>query len=223
MKTNIIPKIILASGSPRRVELLARLGLAFETLPAAVDETIDEKPESEPKAVAFAGEMAFLKAEAIAFIKRNRTVIGADTVVEIDGKIMGKPESKSRAFEMICRLNGKTHNVITAIAVINNNKNVQETGYKVTNVEFRRVSEKSIREYIKTGEPLDKAGAYAIQGKGSFLVRSFKGCYNNVVGLPLCLLIDLLQKAGIAGKANWPEINSISSNCCEEGRRSNNS
>ncbi len=201
-------KIILASGSPRRVELLARLGLVFETLPADIDETIDEQS----KPVTFTRNMAFLKAEAITRIEKKYTVIGADTTVEIDGKVMGKPENKERAFEMLCRLNGKSHNVITAIAVINSEKSVQETGYKVTKVKFDKVSEKSILEYINTGEPFDKAGAYAIQGKGSFLIRSFNGCYNNVVGLPLCLLIDLFKKTGIEGKADWPEI---SSHCCK--------
>jgi len=208
MKNMVKTKIILASGSPRRVELLTRLGIAFETIAADIDETIDEKS----KPVFFTRKMAFLKAEAITYIKKNCTVIGADTTVEIDGKVMGKPENKERAFEMLCRLNGKSHNVITAIAVTNSDKSVPETGYKVTGVQFHKVSEKSILEYINTGESFDKAGAYAIQGKGSFLIRSFNGCYNNVVGLPLCLLIDLLKKAGIEGKADWPEI---SLRCCK--------
>ncbi len=201
------PKVILASESPRRLQLFAGLDLPFERRPANIDETIGAI--SDP--IFFAQKMAALKAKAIERETKNHTIIGADTIVVSHGQILGKPESKDRAMEMLRLLNGKKHQVITAVAVISPNQNGPQAGHKTTEVEFHDVSEKQMEEYVKGGEPLDKAGAYAIQGEGRFLIKSVKGCFNNVVGLPLCLLIDLLNQAGFSKTRSWEDI---ASRCC---------
>lgn len=200
-------KIILASGSPRRYELLSRLGLPFEGLPPEIEE--DTGSTGDP--LDFAARMALSKAEAMAPGNGDRVIVGADTIVVADGVILGKPGDEERALEMLRLLNGRRHQVITGIAAIHPEKGMVETGLKTTEVEFNKVTEERILEYVKSGDPLDKAGAYGIQGRGRFLVKSIEGCYHNVVGLPLCLLMELLGKIGLDGGTIWREI---ASNCC---------
>ena len=196
-------KIILASQSPRRLELFSRLGLPFKQIPAEVDETVGGSP---PPPEVFAEDIARSKAEAVARAWKDHTVVGADTVVVAGGRILGKPGNEERAREMLCLLNGKRHRVVTGIAVVQGGQGIAETGVKVTEVEFHQVSEKEIEAYIRCGEPLDKAGGYGIQDKGRFLVKSVRGCYSNVVGLPLCLLVELLRKAGVNQEPSWDEV-----------------
>jgi len=197
----MVMKFILASQSPRRLELFSRLRLSFKQVPAEVDETVGDAP---PPPEIFAENIARSKAEAVARLWKDHTVVGADTVVVAGGRILGKPGNEDRAWEMLSLLNGRRHRVVTGIAVVQGGHGITWTGVKVTEVEFHQVSEGDLRDYIRGGEPFDKAGGYGIQEKGRFLVKLVSGCYSNVVGLPLCLLVELLRKAGMDG-SSWDE------------------
>lgn len=186
-------KIILASASPRRRELLGNLGIEFEVCAADCEEKVidGEKPCDTVK------RLSLGKAKCVADTLVNKTgvlVIGADTVVSIDDKILGKPKDKANAVEMLKTLSGRTNTVYTGITVIDaeNNKTVSE--YAATDVTFRKLSEQQIKNYISTGEPMDKAGAYGIQKYGSLLVEGISGDYFNVVGLPVCRLSQILSE-----------------------------
>ncbi len=178
--------IILASASPRRKSLLKKIIKKFKILPSAVDETkIKHKtPEG------FAIKAALTKAEAVAKKKKNAIVIGADTIVVLGKKILGKPKHKKDAYKMLKMLSGKTHKVITGIAVIGNKK---ISDYEVTRVTMKKVSDKTIQNYVESGKPLDKAGSYGIQEIEGKFIKKINGDYNNVVGLPLKLLSKLLK------------------------------
>ena len=189
MKTSII----LASASPRRKELLSILTPDFEIITAEADE------ESIDKALPvhlYVQELAMLKAAAtvreIGRLK-NSLVIGADTVVYHNENILGKPKNEEDAFEMLCNLSGDCHSVYTGICVINPYDAKIVCKYCKTDVYFKELSPNDVMGYIKTGEPMDKAGAYGIQGKGAMLVEKIDGDYHNVVGLPVSLLADLLK------------------------------
>lgn len=187
-------KIILASASPRRKNLLESLKLDFEIIPADIEENIDQDNFS-PELIE---ELALEKARYIAQkIDYPAVIIGADTVVVIDNHILGKPENNEEAFKMLKKLSGNTHKVISAIAVIDNQLNIEKTEHVISEVKFRQISDIEIDEYIKTGEPADKAGAYAIQGTGSKFISSINGCYENIVGLSTPKLAELLIPLGI--------------------------
>ena len=177
--------IILASQSPRRRELLKYITNNFEVKTANVDETL-EKGISPDKAVEY---LSKIKAEP--FKNGVDTIIGADTVVSIDGKILGKPKDKADAFAMIKELSGREHSVFTGVTVIC--KNEEKTFSVETKVKFFDLSDDEINTYIATGEPFDKAGAYGIQGFGSLLVEKIDGDYFNVVGLPVSTLNRVLK------------------------------
>lgn len=187
-------KFILASKSPRRVELLNQIGLDFQCIPAHVEET--GMGEKEPGA--FAEMNAFIKAQKIAEQYPDSIVIGADTVVVYENIIFGQPENAEEAYEMLKKLSGCSHEVITGLAVVSINENIKEITSERTFVHMRKISDNAIRSYINTGEPLDKAGAYGIQGKAALFVDKINGCYNNVVGLPISLLCTLLNKHSIS-------------------------
>lgn len=182
-------KIILASSSPRRQELLRQIGLAFTVREA----DFSEKEES----FSGVGDMAVFnacgKASAVN-ADDGDFVIAADTVVSLDGVVMGKPKDEEDARRMLALLSGKVHEVYTGVCVRHNGENHQAV--EMTKVKMRKLPEKDIRAYVATKEPLDKAGAYGIQGKGALLVEWINGCYYNVVGLPLVCLMGLLEKAG---------------------------
>lgn len=186
-------KFILASKSPRRSELLKQIGISFECVPADVEETGmgEQKPSS------FAEMNALMKSEKVAELYPDDIVIGSDTIVVYENTIFGQPENEEHAYEMLKQLSGKTHEVITGVAIICKSKNIREITYERTYVHMRNISEHAIRSYINTGEPLDKAGAYGIQGKAALFVDKIDGCYNNVVGLPVSLLCVLLNKHSI--------------------------
>ncbi len=191
MAANTMNKpIILASASPRRRELLRQVGLSFKTAPAHVDESAlaGEKPE------AYAVRVALDKARAAAKKFSSGIIIAADTVVAIDGVILGKPVDAADAERMLNMLSGKMHRVITGLAVIDIGTGKMLTRMARTKVWFRNLSREEIAVYVMTGEPLDKAGAYGIQGKGALLVEGIEGCYFNVVGLPLVLLSEMLKE-----------------------------
>jgi len=176
-------RILLASASPRRRELLSQLGYAFEV---AVPE-IDETPLDGEKPRTFAERLAEEKAHAVAW---DGIVIAADTIVVLNDRILGKPTSDSHAREMLQLLSGNEHEVVTAVCVRGNGHNIVFS--VATRVTFRNLTDEEIDAYIATGEPMDKAGAYAIQGGAAHMVRSIAGSYTNVVGLPMCELHESL-------------------------------
>ena len=187
--------IILASQSPRRRELLERMGITkFDILPAQGEEVAD--PTLPPHLLV--EELARQKAmEIAAQVGQNDLVIAADTVVAIDGQVLGKPQSKEHAFEMLRSLSGREHQVYTGFTVCRGDQVV--CGHEDTAVCFRPLTDEEIRAYIATGEPMDKAGSYGIQGYGCVLVEGIRGDYYNVVGLPVCRLAQALLPFGING------------------------
>ena len=187
-------ELILASASPRRKELLERLGLEFRTVPAEVDERPIAEGIRDPERLVTA--LAEAKAKAVARAHPGALVIGADTVVVLDGEILGKPSDESEARRMLSRLSGRTHHVYTGVAVVDGASGRFHVCAEVTAVTFGRLTEELIDRYVRTGEPLDKAGAYGIQGLGATLVERVEGCYFNVVGLPLFRLARLLEAFG---------------------------
>ena len=173
-------KIILASKSPRRKEILETMGVEFEIDVADVDEGVDESL-SPLEAVC---EISKRKAEAVSQRHTGeKIIISADTVVVIDGRIIGKPKDKEDAFAILKGLSGKTHEVYTGFTIFGNGKS--KTDYEVTKVHFKELCDDDIKRYIETGEPMDKAGAYGIQQKGNLFVEYIHGDYYNVVGFPI--------------------------------------
>jgi septum formation protein len=189
------PKIILASQSPRRRYLLERAGLKFKVIPSELDEASISRgdPGDTVRALAEA------KAGDIAGRYPESWVIGADTVVVVAGRVLGKPASKAEAAEMLRRLSGRTHQVLTGWCVRRHSGGVLHSETVSTDVVFKELSADEIRWYIRTGEPFDKAGAYAIQGIGTFLVRRISGSYTNVVGLPVCEVLEFLIREKVVG------------------------
>ncbi|MFN4149758.1 MAG: Maf family protein [Candidatus Sericytochromatia bacterium] len=185
-------KLVLASASPRRKELLELVGATFDIIAGNIEEIIDESLPLTQKIE----KLALQKAEAVAkYLSGDFIVIGADTIVELDGEILGKPQNIDDAKRMIRNLSGKSHNVITAIALIpTNNKYKPITTHQVTPVKFKELSEKEIENYVNYGESMDKAGAYAVQGFGVLIIEGVYGCYTNVVGLPIPLLNKTLKE-----------------------------
>jgi septum formation protein len=187
--------LILASKSPRRKHLLEQAGLKFSIIPSDFDES--SVAMSDP--ASYVRTLAEFKALDISQKHADSWVIGADTIVLIDSHILGKPGSKDEAREMLKRLSGKSHQVLTGYCICCRGKKELFSETVKTKVYFKKLRLEEIDWYIETGEPLDKAGAYAIQGLGSFLVRSIDGSYTNVVGLPVCEVIDFLIKQGVIG------------------------
>ncbi len=191
------PPLVLASASPRRRELLSELGWSFSVEPSRVDETI---PEGEPAASAVE-RLARLKASAVADRRPESCVVAADTVVAVGGLLLGKPRDRAEGRAMIGLLAGRTHDVFSGVALAWRGKVFSAS--ERTEVTFRPLSESEVRGYVDTGEGDDKAGSYAIQGRGALLVTSIRGCYFNVVGLPLARLSLLLAEAGLSLERQW--------------------
>ncbi|MBS5036896.1 MAG: septum formation inhibitor Maf [Fusobacterium sp.] len=183
--------MILASASPRRKEILENFGFSFKTIVKNIDETSD-KTRAEEKIL----EIAEKKARAAAIDFPDENVIGADTVVVVDGKILGKPKDEKEAFSMLKSLSGRSHEVITAFSFININKNISYSDYEITKVYFKNLTDDEINWYINTKEPMDKAGAYGIQGKGAFFVEKIEGDFFSVMGFPLGKFVRFLNKTG---------------------------
>jgi septum formation protein len=182
--------LVLASASPRRQELLRNAGLTFEVQPADIPE--DPLPGEQPKDCA--ERLAREKALAIARLRPDAAVLGADTVVVIDNQILGKPADASDAARMLRLLSGRTHQVITGVCLVANGRS--SVASETTSVTVSEISEKEIADYVASGEPMDKAGAYAIQGIASRWIPRFEGDYGNVVGLPVALVFRMLRQAG---------------------------
>ena len=187
-------RIILASQSPRRRELLERMGITkFDIIPAKGEEVAD--PALSPQALVEG--LSRQKADEVAAQFPDALVIAADTVVAIDGKVLGKPSSPEHAIEMLTNLSGRAHHVYTGFTVRCGQTVV--TAHEDTTVNFRQLTAQEISSYVATGEPMDKAGAYGIQGFGCVLVSGIQGDYYNVVGLPVCRLFQVLEQFGVNG------------------------
>ncbi|MFO7554103.1 MAG: Maf family protein [Desulfobacterales bacterium] len=187
------PVIILASKSPRRRYLLKQAGLSFSVVPSDIDET--RVPISSPET--YVRILSELKADNVSERYPEKWVIGADTIVLKNGAVLGKPASMDEARTMLKQLSGQTHQVLTGYAVCCKAKNRKFSETIKTEVLFKHLTDEEIEWYIHTKEPFDKAGSYAIQGLGTFLVKSIRGSYTNVVGLPVCEVIEFLIKEGI--------------------------
>lgn len=185
--------LILASKSPRRQELLRLLRVDFQIMTEEVDETMDPSlpPEEEVRRV------SALKAQAVTdCVTPQDTVISADTIVVLDGQIMGKPKTEEQAVQMLRSLSGRTHRVMTGLTVRQGSRTESVT--VITEITFRELSEREITAYVRSGEPMDKAGAYGIQGGASVFVSHLSGDYFNVMGLPVCTLTQLLRSFGVS-------------------------
>lgn len=182
--------LILASASPRRQELLQSVGLNFKTIPPQVNENYlaGESPRQHVK------RLSIDKASIIAKRYPESWIIGADTIVVIDGLILGKPKNKKQAADMLRRLSGREHKVFTGFTIANAAAEIYQTRVIQSTVKFRKISPKEIKWYISCSEPYDKAGGYAVQGKGAYFIQSISGSYTNVIGLPLCEVMEVLIK-----------------------------
>lgn len=185
---------ILASASPRRQVLLAQIGLSFVVVPSRLQEINQPGMKPHVHATYFAGA----KAREVAHRHPDKWVLGADTIVILGQEILGKPADSTEAFSILTRLAGRSHCVITGICLIHLSNEVVESEWVETEVFMRSLSVADIEGYIKTGEPMDKAGAYGIQGIGGCLVQRIEGSYSNVVGLPLCETLELLRRHSVA-------------------------
>jgi septum formation protein len=187
-------KIILASQSPRRKWLLEQIGLEFDIIPSTFDEDIEGKKFSKK----LIESLAYEKAKEVAGrTDKEALIIAADTVVIMGSEILGKPIDEADAKKMLQKLSNRTHQVITAIAIIDKYEDKTLINSTISKVKFKKLSDREIEDYIKTGEPMDKAGSYGIQAYGSLFVEKVEGCYNNIVGLPLNLLAEMLKSFGV--------------------------
>jgi septum formation protein len=181
---------ILASASPRRREILQSVGLNFKIIPAHVNEDYiaGESPHKHVR------RLSRDKAMAVAEKHQDAWVLGADTIVVIDGIILGKPQNKTQAKNMLKKLSGREHKVFTGFTIIHMESDFCETKVVQSTVRFKIISPDEMNWYIACDEPYDKAGGYALQGKGSYFIQSIRGSYTNVIGLPLCEVLEILKK-----------------------------
>lgn len=198
----VVRRVVLASASPRRRELLGRLGIEFDVVPADVDET----PRPGERPAVLVRRLAVAKARAVAAVCPGAVVLGADTVVDLDGDILGKPRDDDHARTMLGRLSGRTHLVHTGVSCVrfgpHNRRLVDDladerTGATMTAVTFVEMSDPMIDWYVATGEPLDKAGGYGLQGAGDTFVERVEGSVSGVLGLPMALVVALLSQLGV--------------------------
>jgi septum formation protein len=200
--------IVLASTSSRRIDILTRAGVAFR----AVAPGIEERPPAPLGPLRYVAWAAAAKATAVASRTPGTIVVGADTEVVLDRRIFGKPDDRSEAAAFLRSLSGRRHQVYTAVHVIDGRSGCQATGISRTDVTMRELSTGVIEAYVRTGEAQDKAGAYAIQGEGHRLVRSIRGPYDNVVGMPMRLLTRLLAECGIPLPLKNPDEPKVTEN-----------
>lgn len=186
--------LVLASSSPRRKELLKTLGIKFEVIPSHVDEVRFHAESPEDFALRASTEKALAVARDLTV---DSVVIGADTIVVVDGEILGKPRDKEEAKSMLSKISGREHKVITGFSIVKAKTEVLHVEYLESRVKIKALAAWEIEGYIKTAEPMDKAGAYGAQGIGAFMVEEIQGSFTNVVGLPLAQLVDALTKLGI--------------------------
>ncbi|SEM67289.1 nucleoside triphosphate pyrophosphatase [Paenibacillus sp. OV219] len=198
--SSTIRQLVLASSSPRRQELVASLGLSLPVLILSSD--ADESTPQNWSPAMIVEQLGLRKARASAELlsseaNKSSLIIGADTIVVLDGKVLGKPSDKNDAIRMLTALEGRQHEVYTGVALIEPATSCELVYHRMTRVTMKQLGEERIRRYVDSGEPLDKAGSYGIQGLGATMVERIDGCYFNVVGLPLSLLSDMLDEFGI--------------------------
>jgi septum formation protein len=190
-------RLVLASQSPRRIEMLKLLGITFDAIPSDIDETTDLTEG--PAVVEY---LAHAKAKHIAdqlTLQANSEmlVLGADTVVLLGNDILGKPTTREHAYQMLMRMSGRHHRVVTGVCVMNLKSGESVVKHEVSSVYFRSLDPAEVRTYAKTEEPMDKAGAYALQGAAAAFVDRVDGCYSNIIGLPMPLTVKMLRQAGL--------------------------
>ncbi len=186
-----LQQLLLASSSPRRAEILRSVGWSFETLAVEIDET----PHPSEDATSYVERLAREKAEAAAQLSHGSIVLGADTTVVIDGMKLGKPADEEDARQMLRRLSGRWHEVLTGVALVRKGEDARcLVSHETTRVSFASLSEDEINWYVATHEPMDKAGAYAVQGRAALFIEKIEGDYWNVVGLPVRLVYRLMQE-----------------------------
>ena len=181
--------IILASGSPRRKEILENTNLKFSVITSDIDERIFENEEP----IQLVLRLAFEKCMSVAQNNPSDLVIGADTIVVLDNEILAKPKNEDEAFKTLSKLSNREHQVITGMSIVNLENEKKIVDYAISNVKFKKLTDQDIKDYISTKECLDKAGSYGIQGYGALLVEEIKGDYFNIVGLPISKLSDILK------------------------------
>ncbi|MCE5265471.1 MAG: Maf family protein [Deltaproteobacteria bacterium] len=192
MKIYTSGRLILASASPRRGEFLKTMGLEFDILPADIDEAFRLEETPREHVMRLAGE----KALSVARFHPDAWVLGADTIVHVAGELLGKPASPAAAARMLEKLSGREHEVVTGFSLVRLDREVRIREAVASSVLFREITRDEIDWYTGTGEPYDKAGAYAVQGMGGCFVREVRGSCSNVVGLPLCEVVQTLKRAG---------------------------
>lgn len=185
-------RIVLASASPRRSQLLKQIEVEFSVQPSG----IDESKIHDSSAIDLVQQLAVAKSKDVAKKLDKGLVIGADTVVAYKNQILGQPDSHDEAATMLTKLNGTYHQVITGLAVIDIEASIQKVDYKTTEVEMRKITNQEISDYINTGEPMDKAGGYGIQQRGAVFITGINGSYTNVVGLPVAKLVMMCRELG---------------------------
>lgn len=192
--------LILASASPRRQEMLRSVGLNFKIIPAHVNEKYlpEESPQEHVR------RLSRHKAAVVAAEKQNAWVLGADTIVVIDSMVLGKPRNRTQAINMLKRLSGREHKVFTGFTIARMSSGIRTTKVVQSSVRFKTITPDEMSWYVNSDEPYDKAGGYAIQGQGAFFIRSIRGSYTNVIGLPLCEVMEILKKLQVIN-FNEPE------------------
>jgi len=192
MTISLSHSFILASASPRREELLRSVGLTFKIIPADVDETslAGESPRAHVR------RLSRDKASVIANQYPKALVLGADTIVVIDGLILGKPKSRKQAREMLERLSGRKHTVFTGFTIAHTGSGISKTKVVQSTVQFKEINPEEMNWYVGGDEPYDKAGGYAVQGMGAYFIKAIRGSYTNVIGLPLCEVLEALKDFG---------------------------
>ncbi|HLN61279.1 MAG TPA: Maf family protein [Symbiobacteriaceae bacterium] len=183
--------IVLASQSPRRQELLRQVGLSFTVIPSGVDERVDTPMRPDQ----LVEHLALIKAADVAAREPGALVVGADTIVVVDDAVLGKPRDRADAIAMLQRLSGRVHQVMTGVALISGDRRL--VAHEETTVRFRPLTLPEIERYVDSGEPMDKAGSYGIQGRASAMITGIEGDYFNVVGLPLCRTVQMLSEFGV--------------------------
>lgn len=186
-------KLVLASASPRRAELLQQVGIPYRVVKPRVEEKVTDIIAPEKVVL----DLAWRKALDVAARVNEGHILAADTLVVFKNRVIGKPSGGQEALEILSNLSGREHDVYTGLVLFNSGSEEYREGVSRTRVWMKRLAEKQLKQYVATGEPADKAGAYGIQGKGALLVEKIDGCYFNVVGLPLGLLFDLLTQMGL--------------------------
>jgi septum formation protein len=190
-------RLVLASQSPRRIEMLKVLGLSFEAIPSDIDENVAIEEPAE-----FVEHLAKQKAVAVSSMltpndNQRLLVLGADTTVVLGREILNKPSSHEHAYQMLMRMSGRSHKVYTGVAVVDAGNNEVLIGHTASDVYFRSLDPAEVRAYARTEEPMDKAGAYALQGAASAFVDRIEGCYTNIIGLPVPLTVRMLRQVGV--------------------------